>query len=1330
MASSVVKITRFLAIVAASLTALVVLLVLAINHPKGQRFIERTVADLTDQTVILTGLGGTFPQHLALKQLELADTDGVWLTIGQLQLDWNALRLLAGEIRLDRLMAANIKLTRLPIPTEPQPESAPIKLPLSLAVGELGIGHLDLPASIAGKDISLIVFGSGEFSAIDQANAKLLVQPMDSNDEYRLDGNISADHIAVHAKIKEAKFGLLASLAKLQQPYPMDMEVRLDGPLSATATHLQLNLGPLNANAEGLLDFIDANTQLHITAQSASMPVVSGLSWQKINLSARLSGKLNQPVANGQLDIHKLTAAETEIGAIHIAVNADNEGTHVSGTLARLKSPQLATDPLQDQPLAFLANYYPAKPSQPLDFKLQHPSFNATGKVLLNDRIQTHFALNLPNLKRLSPLTGLDLQGKAELTIEGGHQDGVTELSGSGKISLNAGDATLLGLLGKQTHLSLRAKLDQTISELSQFDLKSSNVELHAKGKAGTKKLAGDYSLSIKNLAAIAPGPTGRLAVQGQLSGIPDHFNVSAQLSGELGFETKDQRYPAKPVTGKLQLDDLPKAPHGEFDSKLWLAGSPLNLSVNAKKQNAGLLIDIQQASWKSAHIQGQVAVEPTSSFPVAKLNFKMSQLADLQPLLGQALSGSVDGTINTLIKKGKPALAVQAHGNQIQAANLTIQQAALAADIQDWQGRPQIDSTLTVDGLSSEALSGKLQLACTGPLSALKLRIDAALADQTGNPIDINASALANTEAKQVLITPLKTSWRKETLLLREPLTFNYANGLRLDHLRLTLRQATLAMDGQISPTLALTAHLANLPVNLMALVDPKLNLTGQINADARLTGSTDRPVGQITISAADIKFHNQQLNLPTAQVKATAMLDGLHMKLDGHAKANDKASTNISGLIPFDPNAPLQLHANADIDLKLSDPLLMAGGQRLRGHAKLLADVAGTQTQPRVSAKFQLEKTEFRDYALGVNIADIDALVNANNEKIEINKFTAKAGEGQITAKGWVDLGKADLPLDITLTSRNARVLASDRMNVNLNTDLTLRGEAKNKLLALGTVLINRAEIRVPERLPAQIAVLNIQTEESEKSAAKPSSNTKIRLNLTVSAPGKIFVRGRGLDAELTGTVRLKGSIDQPQPEGVFKLRRGTFTIAGKTLTFSEGSVSFDGGSLTNPSLDFTASSTSENIKASLNVGGTANKPIITLSSVPSLPQDEVLARLLFDRGSAALSVSEMVQIGAALASLTGVGSRSGDPLEGIRTGLGLDRLSVGTSLEAGSYVAPGVYLGAKQGLTGSNPQAVIQIDLTKQLKLEATVGAGSSTNTTTPNTNSVGVIYQYEY
>jgi translocation and assembly module TamB len=387
------------------------------------------------------------------------------------------------------------------------------------------------------------------------------------------------------------------------------------------------------------------------------------------------------------------------------------------------------------------------------------------------------------------------------------------------------------------------------------------------------------------------------------------------------------------------------------------------------------------------------------------------------------------------------------------------------------------------------------------------------------------------------------------------------------------------------------------------------------------------------------------------------------------------------------------------------------------------------------------RLADGDIQDFAQGLHLTGMTALLRAQGDTVRIEQFHAAAGPGSITAAGTIGVLQPHIPIDVSLTARNARPLSSDLLTAQLNADLTLRGEALGALAIAGKVFIERADIRIPERLPASVPVLDVRIP-GAKPPPPPAPAPAIGMDVTVDAPEQIFVRGRGLDSELGGRIHIQGTLADLQPSGGFQLRRGTFSLAGQTLDFSKGDVSFAGDGLTDPSLDFIANATNGSVTATLEISGTAKAPKITLSSSPELPQDEVLAQLLFQRSASTLSPFELAEVAAALASLTGVAPGAGDPLGSVRAALGLDRLSVGSgangspALEAGRYVARGVYVGVKQGISGDS-QAQVQVDLTKGLKLQGTVGAGGGATTgaagADPNNDpgsSVGLTYQFDY
>jgi translocation and assembly module TamB len=284
----------------------------------------------------------------------------------------------------------------------------------------------------------------------------------------------------------------------------------------------------------------------------------------------------------------------------------------------------------------------------------------------------------------------------------------------------------------------------------------------------------------------------------------------------------------------------------------------------------------------------------------------------------------------------------------------------------------------------------------------------------------------------------------------------------------------------------------------------------------------------------------------------------------------------------------------------------------------------------------------------------------------------------------------------------------------------------------------------------LPPNVAVLDVRRR-GKVAPATPGKRLVVGLNVTLRAPREILLQGRNLDAELGGEVHITGTTDEPLVAGGFDLQRGSFLLAGSRLNFTPpGRVSFDGAGLKNkidPTLDFTAQTTAGDATSYLHVTGYADAPKFEFSSNPPLPQDEIMARLLFGENTTQLSPLQIAQIGAALATLSGVGDGSLNPLAKVQKSLGLDRLTVGATsgtsakgtentgatIEAGRYVSKHVYVEARQTTMGTS-QLETDVDLTKHLKLQARLGNGTaSAQGTTPENDpgsSLGLSYQFEY
>ena len=211
-------------------------------------------------------------------------------------------------------------------------------------------------------------------------------------------------------------------------------------------------------------------------------------------------------------------------------------------------------------------------------------------------------------------------------------------------------------------------------------------------------------------------------------------------------------------------------------------------------------------------------------------------------------------------------------------------------------------------------------------------------------------------------------------------------------------------------------------------------------------------------------------------------------------------------------------------------------------------------------------------------------------------------------------------------------------------------------------GITRMNVTEYNRPARLgpPRNASAASAPRPAAEANTPRRGRNpadVPILLDVTLSTED-IRVKGRGLDLQLATNAKVTGRLTNPTLTGQAEVIRGTYEFGGKRFVFDPaGRVTLD----TYPSrirLNLRATREDADITAIINVTGTAASPRIALSSEPELPQDEILARVLFGRSVTQLSALEAAQLASSVASLAGGGGF--DVLGQLRELAGLDSLS----------------------------------------------------------------------
>ena len=1294
------------------------LLVLAAgNTGPGRRAIEALAAWGSGGSVRIAGLAGRFPDALRAQRVELRDKGGAYVVVTDAALDWSPTGLARGVLTVDALTAGTIAVDRLPVSDAAASKTA-WSLPLPVSVAKLRIGRLVLAEPVAGIETVVSVDAAAALTSMTAGRLHLEAHVAENGASYVVDGAVDAAGMRIGATLSEPPNGLLSRLAGLPDIGAIALQASLAGPRSALVTDVTLTAGPMHASASGQVDLAAQTADLTIEAAAPAMRPGPDIGWQSIMLSARIQGPFTAPNASGQLRIAHLTAGTLSVDAIAGDLTGNAGAASLRATLTGTRGLAPGGELLAKTPIVLDATARLDAPDRPIQFALHHALLTVEGTGVTAGQPRAHLVLTVPEVAQVATALGATLSGQFGMTLDGALVGDAVQVTTDGHLTAS-GDIATFHAAGIVRGNSV---------SLHDVRVEGHHVVLAFGGTIAPGAVSLRGTAEIADLASLRPDLAGSLKLAASVDGAPDNLAVSGDLTGSVA--TAGVR--SGPLSAHIDLRGLPAAPQGSLTARGELLGAPVTLAIAAHRQDDIVRVAVEHADWNSAHAEGSVSFDTAGNHREGALRLTVGRLADFSPLIGQSLDGDAAATLGLTGSRAQIGLAMH---NLAFAGAGAIAQMALDATLDGLDTTPTADATLTVAGLRAGGLTGSGSLHAKGSSEALGLTLTATAPTLAGAPLKLTASGTLDAAGQRLSLLSAQAIWRQKTVRLLAPARIAYANGVAIDRLRLGLDKAILEVSGALTPALSMTATVRDLPASLLEMFVPGLAADGTIGGEARLTGNPARPDGTVRVTATGLRLR-QQLGrlLPPARIDASGTLGGGTVRLDVRAAAGTSRLT-VTGLAPLAASGPLDLRAAGVFDLGLIEPLLAANGQHIAGVVTVNAGIAGSVAAPVLSGGASLTGGELRDDGLGARLYAIAAQLELTNGTVRVTNATAQAGPGSVRIDGTIGVLAADMPIDLTLTARNARPLASDALTASVDADLTIRGPAA-ALTVGGTLRARQVDFRVPEKLP--ISVPSIAVRDPGKPPPAPARpGPAVALNVNLEAPNRVFIRGRGMDVELGGSLQLRGTMASPIASGGLQLRQGTMSFAGQTIRFTRGTIDFNGASLVDPALNLVSTTSRASVAVTLTVSGTPAAPKVVLTSVPELPQDEILAQLLFRRSVGALSPIEIAQIAVALASLSGVGPGIENPLNRVRQALGLDRLSVGTTasggaaLEAGRFVAPGVYVGAKQGVSGGS-QAIVRIDIGKGLTLQGTAGTGGSATGAGGESNGsgVGIGYEFEY
>jgi translocation and assembly module TamB len=360
------------------------------------------------------------------------------------------------------------------------------------------------------------------------------------------------------------------------------------------------------------------------------------------------------------------------------------------------------------------------------------------------------------------------------------------------------------------------------------------------------------------------------------------------------------------------------------------------------------------------------------------------------------------------------------------------------------------------------------------------------------------------------------------------------------------------------------------------------------------------------------------------------------------------------------------------------------------------------------------------------------------AEGRKVSITQARATDGEkGIVEAQGWLDIApQQDFPFQVDIDLKEVTLVRLDRATSEVDGHVELSGSLKD-LGFVGEVTVGPTELRLPNRMPPEIKELEVieinrspettQTESIPKKATEPG---RLRLDLELDLRGPVFVRGRGLDSEWKGKLRITGTSRDPVIRGTLSTVRGRFNLFGKSLSLTRGTITFDGNVPPSPFFDVVSEGKQGDMTAYIGLSGTPSALSVTLESDPPFPSDEVLSRLLFGRSVTELTPIQGAKLAAAVSALTGTGGGVLDVMDRTRRLVGLDDLDVKESDEAegeaavsaGKYLTEDVYVEVQQGIGSTRGKVSVEYEVQPNVSVETEAGTDAE--------GGIGLNWKWDY
>jgi translocation and assembly module TamB len=1261
------------------------------------RFLQDTLSE-AGRDVRIRGFSGALSSRATIAELSIADDEGVWLVLRDVVLDWNRSALFQRIVSINELAAGEIEVRRPPATPEddivPSPAARPEfqlpELPVSITVRNLRADSVTLGEPILGQEARLRLEGAMQLEG-GEGEASFRAERIDGQEGvFRFEGSFDneARVLAVDLQLSEGPDGIAARALNIPDRPSVDLRVVGDGPLSSFSADIHLGTdGEERVSGTILLDdespFNGEETAQHFELDVAGdlRPLLDPSLHPLFGTDSRLRTRGSR-AEDGAVNLYELTF---NTRTVRLAGRADFAADGLPRVI------QLIADVARPdgEPVVLPGSGGAARLSE-VTLNIDYDA-EVSADWFIDASIDE---LLLPDLSIAD--TELRARGQLAPPATPGEApppffDGVFEFSARG---ISAVDPGLQQALGEAVtgFMSLRLPGTDEPVEISDLVIEGETVSLSARGQLDGTEFDGVLEAEAPSLGAFS-GLAGRsLGGDALITGEGRIDFLTTALDMEFGLTATD-----------LSID--------QPETDRFLAGES-TISASVHRDEEGTILRDFTLSAGTLTVEARGQHRPEAIYVETEID--IGDLARLGPGYGGSARlearfdsdgeedrrvtfdgvtrdirlGELPGAdeVGALLRGATElsgALRLEENAVTIERLNIDGQQVVLDARGRWSETTPDIQvrlDRLDLDGVRP-GMGGRLE----GEARYFYRQLE-------GRVLSVQLASDGGLRIGQQPIDGMLSSGIRLSARVLQP----DAGGLVIEAAQLDAQGLRIAAEGQQTPE-------GEARFDLTGTLDNLGRVVAGLDGPGRVSGSLSRGAGS---SVYDTNF-----------------------ALSGPSGLDLRASGSVSESLDLD------LRVSGNVNAAIANPFIEPNS--IQGQIRLDATVQGPPAPSSVRGTANLSGGRFVAPGPGVAIGAIEARAQIAGNRLQLSVTGSPDRGGRVAIDGSVGLD-ARRTADLQVTLDRLGVAQAQLFEAEVSGQVSVTGPIAQGALVSGTVFVNEAEIRIPNSPLARAGFVpdglrhvgdsaaarrtraNAGIARGETNGRRPNP---LRLDLTLDAPGRVFIRGRGLDAELGGQLRLAGTTRDVIPSGSFSLIRGRLDLLGNRFLLTEGSASLVGSFV--PYLRLVATTDSDGVSTSIVLEGEATSPDIRFTSVPELPEDEVLARLVFRRSLASLSPFQAAQLAMSVATLTG--RSDGGVLGRTRQALGLDDLDFTTDAEgttavrAGRYITENIYTDLSVDSAGRS-EVSINLDLTPSITVRG--------RTDSEGRSAVGVFFERDY